>query len=206
MKKAPLVILAVIFAFALIPAVSIYSHQVAAQPPDYNEITKTGDEDPETTLTVRIPKSVSGGETFDILTTVSCEEREEYDGCLSAYIRGIGSLAAAEVEDYDEWIERNEETLDAITEALEETDPEEIEEAFESGEPIEVHTATGTRYTIIYNLCSRLVKIVSARQTLTLPLVAPEGPKVCFVTIYLRNLEEREDNVRIENIPIRVLG
>jgi hypothetical protein len=209
MKKFTLIMLAAIFAFALIPAVSIYSHQAAAQPPEYNEITVTGDEDPETTLTVRIPKSVPGDETFDILATVSCEEREEYDRLLSGYIWGIGYLAAAEVKDYDEWtkeyMEGNEETVDAVTEALEEMDPEEIEEAFESEKPIRVHTATGTRYVVFYNWSDRLARVTSASQILTLSLLAPGGPKVCFVTVYLRNLDEGEDNVRIENIPIRVL-
>ncbi len=195
MRKDLIMALA-ISALTIFSMMSIYLHEAMAQPPDYNKITETGG-DPETVLTVKIPKSVVGGETFYIQATVRCEEEEGYNGRLSALIISSKRTSSkSENGDSEGYLDEDldEDVLDEISEELEEMSPEEIEEAFESREPIEVDISSGKRYFIIYNRTDILLVVKDTNQTLDIPLLAPD-PGICFAFVGLDKIEEDEDGL-----------
>jgi hypothetical protein len=201
MRKDLIIVSLAISVLAIFSMMGICLHEAMAQPPDYNKITTTGG-DPETVLTVKIPKSVAAGETFTIQATVRCEEGEEYNGELLAHI--VLPVPSFKSEDGDSEGYLDEDVLDEISEELEEMSPEEIEEAFESGEPIEVDTPNGKRYFIIWNVTLIVLKVKDTNQTLDIPLLSPD-PGICFAFVDLYKIEEDEEPepiVRIEMIPV----
>ena len=206
MERVALVIL--MATLALMPAVGIHPHEAKVCSRGYDEpIIVIGMKSPKTELKLMIPESVDEEEEFTIEVTVRCKKKGKgYDGKLEAFIGGVEELSAARSKDgdFEAYSDESKDILDEVVEKLKEMDPEDMEEAFESGEPIEVDTPSGWRYFVIYSLSERLLRVNDEDQTLELPLTAPEGPESCLAFILLHNLEKGEVNVSLRGEEIEI--
>jgi len=143
---------------ALLAAVFAFIPLAYAQ--EYQEITETGGE-PETRLTVKVPTEVSPDEEFTIEATLqTTEEGKEYRGKLNACILTIYEPEKMGAPGED------------IKGLLSELEPEEIEEAGRTGEPIELDKY----YIEVRCADSERVKVTNEEQTIELALLAPSTP------------------------------
>ena len=179
MKRAFLVMLTAMFTF--IP-------QAYAQ--EYKEFTEVGGE-PETRLTVKIPVPIPGEEFTIEATVLTTEEGKQYYGKIESHI-----YLAYDVEKS----EASPEAMEDLLEEVEELDFEEIEEACDAGEPLELDGYH------IYVDCrdeEKFLKVTSEEKTFELTLVAPPPipPQSTgiggMISTRVKNLETDKTTARI---------